>query len=103
MVEFGLKILHAGLKKGLLDPQDGHVSGLLNALLPILVRCLASRHTPCITLGLKCLCLLVLAPRPGLRSISASAGQAAMRLIDKASSTTDPVCQDCFKLLARKP
>eukprot|EP00803_Ostreobium_quekettii_P010225 evm.model.scf_622.2 EVM.evm.TU.scf_622.2 scf_622:22710-43215(-) len=101
MIEFALKMLHAGLKTRRLDVHDAVTLGLLDPLLPILVRCLKSRHAACVVLGLKCLCQLASAPLPGLRNISEAMGLAVMHLVDAAPTTADPTCQGCFKLLAR--
>lgn len=102
MIEFALKILHAGLKTRRLDVHDAATLGLLDPLLPILVRCLQSRHAPCVVLGLKCLCQLASAPLPGLKQVSEGMGLAVMQLVDASPTTADPTCQGAFKLMARK-
>ncbi|GMH39887.1 hypothetical protein BSKO_07791 [Bryopsis sp. KO-2023] len=101
LVEFALKILHNGLKKGKMDVKNVEVLGLLDPLLPLLVSCLKSRHAPVSKLALQCVCFLVRLPLPGLGEAAVAAGNTVMMMLDKVSTSTDPVAQDCFNFLAK--
>lgn len=101
IVEFALKILLSGLKKGHLDVRKVEVLGLLDPILPLLVRCLRSRHSPVSSHALKCVCLMVRLPLPGLGETADVAGNTVMAMLDKVGSSSDPVAQDCFNFLAK--
>lgn len=101
VVEFALKLLHGGLKKGQFDVKDVEVLGLLDPFLPVLVRCLKSRHSPVSVLALKCICFMVRLPLPGLSQAADAAGNTVLKMLDRVGSSSDPVAQDCFGFLAR--
>lgn len=101
LVEFALKLLHNGLKKGQFDVRNVEVLGLLDPFLPLLVRCLKSRHSPVSVLALKCVCLVVRLPLPGLTQAANAAGNTVLTMLDRVGSSSDAVAQDCFGFLAR--
>jgi U3 small nucleolar RNA-associated protein 20 len=101
LVEFALTTFKAALKKGLVPTQGPEATALLDPLLPLLIRALQSRHSPSVTASLQALSLLIVhAELPGLDAASADAGKAVTDLLKRCPKTTDPVAQDCFKLLA---
>lgn len=101
LVEFALNTFKAALKKGLVPTQGPEATALLDPLLPLLIRALKSRHSPSVTASLQALSFLIVqAELPGLDGASADAGKAVTDLLKRCPKTTDPVAQDCFKLLA---
>ncbi|KAL4521880.1 hypothetical protein Ndes2526B_g01987 [Nannochloris sp. 'desiccata'] len=101
LVEFALTTFKAALRKGLVPTQGPEATALLDPLLPLLIRALKSRHSPSVTASLQALSLLIVqAELPGLDAASADAGKAVTDLLKRCPKTTDPVAQDCFKLLA---
>lgn len=102
LAEMGLNILHTSLKKGELAARarQPEVLGLLDPLLPLLVRSLRSRHSPNVSYGLRCLSAMVLLPLPGLEAAAPEAGKATTELLKRCAKTTHPIAQDCFKVMA---
>lgn len=66
LVEFALQVLHTALRKGPLTGRTPATLNLLNPLLPLLVRCMACRHAATVSLGLRCMALLIDLPLPGM-------------------------------------
>lgn len=111
LVEFALTMLQSGLKKGVIPLRGSSDGGegssksvsmvaLLNPLLPLLVTCLSSRHSPNVTASLQCLTMLIQAELPGLHNAARDTSKAVTGLLKKCPKTTHPIAQDCFKLLA---
>lgn len=65
LVDFALGLLHSGLKKGTLAGHSNTALALLDPMLPLLIRALASRHANSVSLALKSLAVLVRLPLPG--------------------------------------
>ena len=65
LVDFALGLFHSGLKKGTLGGRSEEALALLDPMLPLLIRALASRHAHSVSLALKCLAVLVRLPLPG--------------------------------------
>jgi U3 small nucleolar RNA-associated protein 20 len=100
MSHFVLSVLASAMKKGVLGGSSREVLGLLDPLLPLLVRGLGSRHMGTVQASLKCLAMCVsLQHLPGLPSAAVSAGKAVSSLLRKVPDAAHPLAQDCFKLL----
>ena len=100
MSHFVLSVLGSAMKKGVLGGSSREVLGLLDPLLPLLVRGLGSRHMGTVQASLKCLAMCVsLQHLPGLPAAAVSAGKAVSSLLRKVPDAAHPLAQDCFKLL----
>lgn len=100
VVEFVLTLLYTGIRKGGLASKNPETLGLVDPLLPLLVRALHCRHSPSVSLALKCMATLVNLPLPGLKEAAPAAGKAVSGLLKRAPNISHPVAQDSFRLLA---
>jgi len=103
LIEFSLALLQGGMKKGIV-PLKSTSSQLLDPLLPLLIRALQSRHSPNVSSSLHSLTTLLtqMPPDslPGLLTAAPEAGKAVTDLLKRCPSTSHPIAQDCFRLLA---
>ncbi|MEW5318207.1 MAG: hypothetical protein WDW38_009447 [Sanguina aurantia] len=121
LVEFVLTLLQAGIRKGSLVGRSPELLGMLDPLLPLLVRghALQTLHTPLsgndtssytapecqshagsAILALKVLSFLVHLPLPSLPTAAQGAGKAVSILLKKVPGVTHPIAQEAFKLLS---
>jgi U3 small nucleolar RNA-associated protein 20 len=103
LVEFSLTLLQGGMKKGII-PLKSTSSQLLDPLLPLLIRALQSRHSPNVSSSLHSLTTLLTQMPPGslpaLLTAAPEAGKVVTGLLKRCPSTSHPIAQDCFRLLA---
>jgi U3 small nucleolar RNA-associated protein 20 len=100
ITEFTLTLLSSAVKKGVLSGRSPETLGLLDPLLPLLVRALACRHPGSVAVALRLLSVLVGLPLPGLDGAATAAGRALTKLLRQVPDAGHPIAQDCFRLLA---
>ncbi len=100
ITEFTLSMLSSAVKKGVLSGRSPKALGLLDPLLPLLVRALACRHPGSVAVALRLLSVLVGLPLPGLEKAATAAGRALTKLLRQVPDAGHPIAQDCFRLLA---
>lgn len=94
------QLLLSSLRRGALAGRSPATLGLLDPMLPVLVRALRCRHGGSVTLALRALSHLVTLPLPGVGGACAPAGKAVTVLLKRAPSAAHPLAQECFRLLA---
>ncbi|KAK7480717.1 hypothetical protein BaRGS_00028085, partial [Batillaria attramentaria] len=67
LVEFGLLLLHACLKKSMLEAENSSHLGLLDPLVPSLLECLSLKYVRVNSATLRCMCRLLSFPLPTLK------------------------------------
>ncbi|KAL6760906.1 armadillo-type protein [Haematococcus lacustris] len=100
VVDFALQLLYSGMKHGALAGKAAATLGLLDPLVPLLVRALRCRHAGSVTLALRCLTYMVSLPLASLASSAAAMSKNVSSLLKRVPDASHPLAQEAFRLLA---
>jgi len=98
-VDFALEFLRLTIKR--VARSDAQTMESLDSFVPLLATSLNSRKGNASSLSLKMMTKIIDLPLPSLKDLAAEGGRGVIRLLDSVPNTSDPVAQDCLRLLAR--
>eukprot|EP00741_Cyanophora_paradoxa_P008403 tig00000137_g8130.t1 len=102
LVEFGLSLLHAHLKRGRFDTADAAHMQMLDPFVGLLDSCLATRNSALLSLALKCVTALGRLPLPAREARMPSIASKLFAMMQRAGASTaaSELAQTCFRSAA---